>query len=354
VTAPVTTADPDVVAAVTGQRLARWSTSETTEAARAAASTCTTIGEQVADDAAEVAEWLASQGHVVTVDTEGRPRQRHDVRVEVSSFDEADTVATLLVDQGFERWDRWTGAAARSFRAHAEQITVARTAGHTFVLRLRWGAAPGGNRVRQLLRSVFRPTEGDWTMVQLPQPLWWAYSLVRPLRLALERIGRRDPHAAGLGPFLSTPQSLIDPLFALAQLSADDTLLDIGCGDGRLAIAGAKTFGCRAVGVEHDADLVARALGAAAENGVADRVTIEHGDARDADLSTVTVAFMFLPMDVVVDLVAETLQQLAVGARLIVHEQTPLPDSMSPRPDASHAVIARDAVTVAHLWTRRD
>lgn len=353
-TLAVTTADPDVVAAVTSQRLAAWSTSGASDAGAAATSTCSTIGKQVADDAAEVANWLVSQGHSVSVDTETRPRQRHDVRVEVSSFDEADVVATLLVDRGFERWDRWTGAAARSFRAHAEQITVARTSGHTFVLRLRWGCAPGGNRAIRLLRSVFRPTEGDWTMVQLPQPLWRAYSLVRPIRLALERIGRRDQHAAGLGPFLSTPLSLIDPLFALAQLGTADTLLDIGCGDGRLAIAAAKSAGCSAVGVEHDAGLVARARAAVSEHDVADRVTIEHGDARDADLSTVTVAFMFLPMNVVAELVAETLDQLPVGARLIVHEQTPLPDSLAPRPDSSHAVIAHDAVTVAHVWTRRD
>ena len=81
---------------------------------------------------------------------------------------------------------------------------------------------------------------------------------------------------------------------------------------------------------------------------------IEHGDARDADLSTVTVAFMFLPMNVAVELVAGTLAQLPLGARLVLHEQTPLPDSMSPRPDSSDAVIASDAVTIAHVWTRSD
>ena len=95
-----------------------------------------------------------------------------------------------------------------------------------------------------------------------------------------------------------------------------------------------------------------RARTAATSHGLADRVTIEHGDARHADLSEVTVAFMFLPMHVVVELVAETLEHLPIGARLIVHEQTPLPDSMSPRPDSSHAIIARDAVTVAHMWSR--
>ena len=267
----------------------------------------------------------------VTVDTRPTPRQRHDVRVEVRSFDDADAVATLLGERGFERWDRWTGAAARSFRAHAEQITVARTERHSFVLRLRWAPVPGGGRARRLLRSVFRPTEGDWTMVQLPQPLWRAYSLVRPLRLALERIGRRDPHAAGLGPFLSTPASLIDPLFTLARLGADDTLLDIGCGDGRLAIAAAREVGCRAIGVEHDAELARRAGEAATVAGVDDLVSIRHGDARDTDLSAVTVAFMFLPMGVVGEIAADTLDRLPDGARLIVHEQNPLPGSMTPR-----------------------
>ena len=86
---------------------------------------------------------------------------------------------------------------------------------------------------------------GDWTMVSLPTPLWPAYSFVRPARLVLERIGRRDAHAAGLGPFLSTPHSLIPPLFELVGLGPDDTLLDIGCGDGRIAIAAAQSVGCR-------------------------------------------------------------------------------------------------------------
>jgi hypothetical protein len=82
-------------------------------------------------------------------------------------------------------------------------------------------------------------------------------------------------------------------------------------------------------------------------------VSIRHGDARDTDLSEVTVAFMFLPMGVVGEIAADTLDRLPNGARLIVHEQNPLPDSMTPEPDTSHAVIAADAVTVAHVWSRR-
>lgn len=351
-TPAVTTTDPEVVAAITGQQLARWAAATESDVAAVARNTCVRIGEQVAADLTDVIAWLSECGYEITVETEPTPRQRHDVHVPVGSFDDAEAVATLLADRGFQRWNHWTGAAARSFRAHAEEMTVARTDDHSFVLRLRWDRAPSGGRVRHLLRSVFRPTQGDWTMVSLPTPLWRLYSVVRPVRLVLERIGRRDPHAAGLGPFLSTPRSLIAPLLELADLRPSDTLIDIGCGDGRLAVTAAESVGCRAIGAEHDAELADRARRASVAAGVDGLVAITHGDARDRDLSDVTVAFMFLPLDVVAEIVGDTLGRLPPGARLIVHEQTPLPAAISPRPDSSHAVIASDAVTVAHLWTR--
>lgn len=347
-TGSITSTDPDVIDAVTGQRLAAWSVSADSDVARYANRTCANIGRLVGTEVRGVVAWLAECGHGVTVQNPSAPRQRHDVRVDVASFAEADAVANALSDAGFERWDQWSGGAAESFRHFAEQITVARTDGYSFVVRLRWKSPSAGGRLRRLVRSVVRPTHGDWSMVQLPGPLWPLYSVVRPIRLVLERTGRRDPHASGLGPFLSTPQSLIDPLFALAELTEDDTLLDVGCGDGRLAIAAAERLGCRAVGVELDADLVDRARRAARQAGVENLVAIEHGDARAADLSTVTVAFMFLPMDVAAELIDTTLASLPPGARLIIHEQTPL--AQMTQPDESHAVISADAVTVAHRW----
>ena len=345
------TTDAAVIEAITGQRLVHWASESDHPLAPTASSTCEAIGRQVASDADEVAAWLAARGHLVDVPTTTTPRQRHDVTVRVASFDEADAVADLLAELGFERWDRWTAAAARSFRAHAEQITVARTDEHSVVLRLRWRPNRADVRWRRFLRSVIRPTHGDWARVSQPTPLWPAYSLVRPVPLVLDRIGRRDPHAAGLGPFLSTPRSLISALFTLADLGPDDTLLDIGCGDGRIALAGAQLHGCRAIGIEHDPELVERARRATSGAGLDDRVSIHSGDARDADLSGVTVAVMFLPMDVAIELTADLVDRLPAGARLLMHEQTPLPTSISRPPQRSSAVIASDAVTVAHRWT---
>ncbi|MFT6292859.1 MAG: tRNA A58 N-methylase Trm61 [Ilumatobacter sp.] len=140
-------------------------------------------------------------------------------------------------------------------------------------------------------------------------------------------------------------------LFDLAKISADDVVIDIGCGDGRLVSAAATQFGCRGIGVERDGDLVELARERVRSFGVEDLITIEHGDARSIDLSDVTVALVFLPMDVVPDVVTETLAALSPGARLVIHEQTPLPANLGVPPERSVAVIAHDAITIAHRWT---
>jgi protein-L-isoaspartate O-methyltransferase len=189
-------------------------------------------------------------------------------------------------------------------------------------------------------------------MIDLPGPLWPAFSLVRPVRLGLERAGAVRRHDDSLGPFLSTPQSLIGPLLEFAGATPDDRLYDVGCGDGRVVVTAAEQIGCAAVGVERSADLVERARRRAAEAGVADLVEIVQGDGRTVELREATVVFMFLSMPVVVDLVPAVLEQLRPGARLVIHEQTRLPASMNPAPDESAAVITDGAVTVAHRWTR--
>lgn len=246
--------DPDVVEAIGAQRLAAWADGRSSTVDDDARSTCATIGGQMATEVATLVEWLTKRGHAVSVDNRSRPRQRHDLRVDVASFDAAAAVADELSAIGFERWDRWTGAAARSFAQHSTHIAVARTRERSEVLRITWGPVPSSNRALKLLRSLFRPTHGDWTMVSLPTALWPLYSVVRPVRLVLERTGRRDRHAAGLGPFLSTPESIIEPMFNVVDLGlglgTDDTLLDLGCGDGRLALAAARTRGCRSIGAE--------------------------------------------------------------------------------------------------------
>jgi hypothetical protein len=325
---------------------------ERTRAADAVA-VCEQIGWACELERERIVALLSAAGCDLGVDVEAQaltgPRQHHTVELRVADYEAAQRAVAVLERDGFEPWQQWTRGAERSARRFADELVVGATGDVTTVVRFRWGAPARASR----LARVFTPTAGDWSLIDLPGWSWPAYSLVRPVRLVSERIGARQRHDDSLGPFLSTPQSLIGPLLEFAGVTPDDRLLDVGCGDGRVVVTAAEQIGCHAVGVERSGDLVERARRRATDAGVTDLVEIVHGDGRSADLAEATVVFMFLSMRVVADLVPATLQHLRPGARLVIHEQTRLPDSMDPAPDESVAVIADGAVTVAHRWTKR-
>lgn len=350
--------DEAFVAAVTGQRLASVaaeiiaddSSIEQHQRARDAIATCDTIAAQLDEVQTTLVRQLTERGQTVVVRPIDGPCQHHTVSLSVSGVDAADAVRTALIDDGFEPWETWTRGALESFRRTASHFTVARTDTHTVVVRIEWRDAPKRSAVQ---RSVV-PTAGDWHVCDLPRWAWWAYSAIRPARLLAERLSLRRRHDGSLGPYLITPDSLIDPLFEFAEITSADVVADVGCGDGRLVIAAAARLGCRAIGVEHSAELVSRAERSAADAGVADLVEFRCADARTSNLDDATVILMFLPVDVAAELVDEMLVTLPPGGRLVVHEQRGLPTSIagSSPPDESRMLLSADGVTVAHRWRR--
>jgi SAM-dependent methyltransferase len=62
-------------------------------------------------------------------------------------------------------------------------------------------------------------------------------------------------------PYVPTPPELVERMLELAPVRAGDYLIDLGCGDGRIAIAAARR-GARALGVDIDPDRIAEAVAA--------------------------------------------------------------------------------------------
>jgi SAM-dependent methyltransferase len=98
-------------------------------------------------------------------------------------------------------------------------------------------------------------------------------------------------------PWVPTPDVLVDKMLEMAEVTADDLVIDLGSGDGRLVIAAAR-LGARAVGVELAPNLVALSERRAAEAGVSDRTEFVAADLFDFDLSPATVVTMFLLPDI--------------------------------------------------------
>jgi ubiquinone/menaquinone biosynthesis C-methylase UbiE len=96
--------------------------------------------------------------------------------------------------------------------------------------------------------------------------------------------------------WVPTSPALVERMLDLAKVTADDFVIDLGSGDGRMVIAAARR-GARALGVEYNPKMVQLARQLAEEAGVADRATFVEGDMFEADISKATVLALFLLPD---------------------------------------------------------
>jgi len=117
-------------------------------------------------------------------------------------------------------------------------------------------------------------------------------------------------------PFLPTPNYVIAELLAKARVGKDDILYDLGSGDGRIVIEAAKQTGCRAVGIEIDADLVDDSRKAALRAGVQDRVRFIVADIFTEDFSEATVVTIYMGGHVNLKLRPKLLRELRPGTRI--------------------------------------
>lgn len=97
--------------------------------------------------------------------------------------------------------------------------------------------------------------------------------------------------------WVPTPQSTVDKMLELTHVTAADTLIDLGSGNGITVISAAKK-GATAIGVEFNPDMVKLARRLAAEAGVSGKATFIEGDLFEADLSKATVITLFLLPDI--------------------------------------------------------
>ncbi|HET7763520.1 MAG TPA: class I SAM-dependent methyltransferase [Burkholderiales bacterium] len=118
--------------------------------------------------------------------------------------------------------------------------------------------------------------------------------------------------------WVPTPDEVVDRMLTMAQTKPDDYVIDLGAGDGKIAIAAAKKFGARSMGVEYNPDMVAYAQKNAQAAGVTGRAQIVHGDIFATDFTTATVLTMYLLPSLNMKLRPQILA-LRPGTRIVTH-----------------------------------
>jgi protein-L-isoaspartate O-methyltransferase len=153
-------------------------------------------------------------------------------------------------------------------------------------------------------------------------------------------------------PFITTPPEVVERMLQLAGTRADDLVIDLGSGDGRIVIAAAQKYGARALGIELDGKLVEKSRDAARAAQVEGKASFVQGDVLAADLSKATVVTVYLLPDLMRRLQTRFLEQLAPGTRIVSHAFT----MAGWAPDRSETIRIRQAhagqgeESRLHLW----
>lgn len=121
-------------------------------------------------------------------------------------------------------------------------------------------------------------------------------------------------------PYVPTPTNVVEAMLDIAKVGADDFLIDMGSGDGRIVIAAAKTRGTRGLGIELDGALVDEARRAAAREGVSDKVQFREENLFITDVARATVLTMYLFPRVNMELRPRIFEQMKPGSRVVSHE----------------------------------
>lgn len=145
--------------------------------------------------------------------------------------------------------------------------------------------------------------------------------------------------------WVPTPQALVERMLDMARVTPQDSLIDLGSGDGRTVIAAAER-GARALGVEYNPDMVELSKENAAKAGVSDRAEFVKADLFTVDLSKATVITLFLLPDINMKLRPKILD-LKPGTRVV--SNTFMMEDWTPDDTQS---IDGDCVSwcTAHLW----
>lgn len=120
-------------------------------------------------------------------------------------------------------------------------------------------------------------------------------------------------------PYVPTDEKIVNAMLDLGEVTGQDVLYDLGCGDGRIVVAAALERSTRGVGIDVDPLRITEANEYASHTGVEYLVNFIEGDLLEADFSEATVVTLYLLDLVNVQLRPRLLDELRPGTRIVSH-----------------------------------
>jgi hypothetical protein len=121
-------------------------------------------------------------------------------------------------------------------------------------------------------------------------------------------------------PYIASDLQVVDAMLGLAQIRPDDTVIDLGSGDGRILISAARSLGAHGIGVDIDPARIRESTANAQEAGVAGRVTFRQQDLFETPLGDADVLTLYLLQEINLRLRPRILSQMRPGTRVVSHD----------------------------------
>jgi predicted RNA methylase len=129
-----------------------------------------------------------------------------------------------------------------------------------------------------------------------------------------------QPPGQRMAPYVPSPQEIIDRMLEVANAKQGDTVIDLGCGDGRVLITAVQKFKAKAIGIEIDPKIAAQASDTILKLGLQNKARVVHADVFDADLSQADVVTLYLTTSFNEKLRPKFEKSLRPGTRVVSHD----------------------------------
>jgi len=149
------------------------------------------------------------------------------------------------------------------------------------------------------------------------------------------------------GPYVPTPQSVVDEMLRLADVREEDFVVDLGSGDGRIVLTAARRFQARGMGVDIDGELVDQSNAAAQREGLDHLVQFDQRDVLQTDIGEASVLTLYLLPNMMASLRSKILAELKPGSRVVSHDF----EFGEWQPDRKVTIDAPDKYGPGGTWT---
>jgi SAM-dependent methyltransferase len=122
------------------------------------------------------------------------------------------------------------------------------------------------------------------------------------------------------GPYVPTPQVVVDEMLRIGKVGANDFVVDLGSGDGVIVLTAATLLKARGFGVDIDPELVRLANGEANRRGIGDRAAFYVQDVFKTDIGKASVVTLYLLPSMMLQLQKKIFQELRPGTRVVSHD----------------------------------